>query len=144
VGVLCHSYVFGAILQHEKFVGGFSRVFFTLTPAEEQRYRDMLSLIARIPAGVSVAATETVIPHVSSRIDAYTLKVTANEADYILVFRPHLNSEAKRSFKDALKARPYGLVAQQGEFYLFARDHKSEETEKTLKTLGVWSRSNKH
>jgi uncharacterized membrane protein len=138
-GVLCHSYVFGAILQHDTFVGGFSRVFFTLAPSEEQRYRDLVSITKRIPAKVSVAATETVIPHVSSRLDAYTLKLTAHEADYILVYRHHLDNDTKRRVKDALKAHPYGLVATQGDFTLLAKDQQSPETEHTLKKLGLWT-----
>lgn len=137
VGVLVHSYVFGAILQHDTFVGGFSRVFFRLTPGEEKRYADMRALIARIPPNVSVAATETVIPHVSSRLDAYTLKITAGEADYMLLFRHHLDSDAKSRVKEALKAHPYGLVEKRGDFYLFAKDVQSKDTDRTLKNLGL-------
>jgi uncharacterized membrane protein len=141
-GVLCHSYVFGAILQHETFVGGFSRVFFSLSPSEEQRYRDLASLAKRIPPNVSVAATETVIPHVSTRLDAYTLKLTAHDADYIFVYRHHLDSDTKRRIKDALKEHPYGLVASQGDFTLLAKDAQSPDTERTLKKLGLWTAPN--
>jgi uncharacterized membrane protein len=137
VGVLCHSYVFGAILQHETFVGGFSRVAFTLSPGEEQRYQDMRALIKRIPAKASVAATETVIPHVSARLDAYTLKITAGKADYLLLFRPHLDDGVKNRVKEAFKAHPYGLVEKRGDFFLFAKDAKSKETERSLRSLGL-------
>lgn len=137
VGVLCHSYVFGAILQHNTFVGGFSRVFFSLTPAEEKRYQDMSALARRIPPNVSVAATETVIPHVSSRLDAYTLKITANKADYLLLYRHHLDSDTKRRVREALNAQPYGLVEARGDFYLFAKGVKSKDTEQSLRSLGL-------
>jgi uncharacterized membrane protein len=137
VGVLVHSYVFGAILQHDTFVGGFSRVVFSLSPAEEQRYADMVALIKRIPPNASVAATETVIPHVSSRLDAYTLKITAGKADYLLLYRYHLDNDVKRRIKDAIKAHPYGLVDKRGDFYLFAKNAKSKETDRTLRSLGL-------
>jgi uncharacterized membrane protein len=140
VGVLLHSYVFGAILQHETFVGGFSKVFFTLSPSEEKRYADMVALARRIPPDVSVAATETVIPHVSSRLDAYTLKITAGAADYLLLYRHHLDSDTKQRIKEALKAHPYGLVDKRGDFYLFAKDAQSKETERSLKALGLWTK----
>lgn len=137
VGVLVHSYVFGAILQHETFVGGFSRVSFALSPMEEQRYKDLRALVARIPRDVSVAATETVIPHVSNRLDAYTLKITAGEADYLLLYRHHLDHGVKERIKDALKAHPYGLVEKRGDFYLFAKDVKAKETDRVLRSLGL-------
>jgi uncharacterized membrane protein len=148
VGVLCHSYVFGAIMQHNTFVGGFSRVSFAVSPTEEKRYKDMSALAKLIPRNVSVAATETVIPHVSNRLDAYTLKITAGEADYLLLFRHHLDNDAKREVKNALKANPYALVEKKGDFYLFAKEehaknHKAKdakETERSLKTLGLWTK----
>jgi uncharacterized membrane protein len=140
-GVLCHSYVFGAILQHDTFVGGFSKVFFQLSPAEERRYQDMMALARRIPPKASVAATETVLPHVSNRLNAYTLKLTAEEADYILVYRHHLDNENKKSVKDAMKAHAYGLLEKRGDFFLFAKDVKTPDLEKVLRPLGLWSPS---
>ena len=139
VGVLCHSYVFGAILQHETFVGGFSRVYFTMSPGERQRYDDLRAVASRIPPSASVAATESEIPHVSTRLDAYTLKITSGEADYIFVNRHHMDAEAKNQVRSAMRVSPYGLVAKQGEFFLFAKHHESPETESTLKSLGLWT-----
>jgi hypothetical protein len=138
VGVLIHSYVFGAILQHDTFVGGFSRVAFSMSPREEQRYQDLRALIKLIPPDASVAATETVIPHVSSRLNAYTLKITAGKADYILLYRYHLDDGVKHRVKDALKANPYGLVDKRGDFFLFAKNVQSKETDRALKSLGLW------
>jgi uncharacterized membrane protein len=144
VAVLCHSYVFGAIFQHETFVGGFSRVFFTLSPSEQKRYADLTALAKLIPPHVSVAATETLIPHVSSRLDAYTLKITAEEADYLFVYRHHVDSDVRNRLKEALKAHQYGLVERRGDFFLFAKDHKEakeKDTERAMKTLGLWAKS---
>ena len=139
VGVLCHSYVFGAILQHETFVGGFSRVYFTMSPGERQRYADLRAVASHIPPQASVAATESEIPHVSTRLDAYTLKITVGDAEYIFLNRHHLDSDAKNQVRSAMRATPYGLVAKQGEFFLFRKKHESPETESTLKSLGLWT-----
>jgi uncharacterized membrane protein len=137
LGVLCHSYVFGAILQHETFVGGFSRVFFYMSPGEKQRYADLKAIAARIPPGASVAASELEIPHVSSRLDAYSLKITTNDAEYFLLNRQHLDPDARQRIKGSLREYPYGLVAKQGLFFLFKKNHESPETEAALRTLGL-------
>ncbi|HKU39594.1 MAG TPA: DUF2079 domain-containing protein, partial [Polyangiales bacterium] len=117
-GVLCHSYVFGSVFQHNTFVGGFSRVQFTMSDAERQRYRDLREVAAKIPKDASVAATELEIPHVSTRLDAYTLKVTAGDAEYLFINRRHLDEEARARVREAFDGGDYGLFAQKGEFYL--------------------------
>ncbi|MET0388606.1 MAG: DUF2079 domain-containing protein [Polyangiales bacterium] len=137
VGVLCHSYVFGAIMQHNTFVGGFSRVYFTMSSGEQQRYNDLMSLARLIPPRASVAATESEIPHVSTRINAYTLKITIESADYLLLNRHHLDSDARQRLKSTLKTTPYGLVARRGEFFLFQKFKKSPETDNALRSLGI-------
>lgn len=138
VGVLCHSFVFGAILQHETFVGGFSRVYFSMSPGEHQRYEDLRAVAAKIPPKASVAATESEVPHVSTRLDAYTLKITSGEAEYIFINRHHMDTEARNQIRSAMRVSPYGLVMKQGEFFLFARNAQSPDTESTLKSLGLW------
>jgi uncharacterized membrane protein len=136
-GVLCHSYVFGAILQHNTFVGGFSRVQFTMDEQERQRYRDLLEVIAVIPKNASVAAGELEIAHVSSRLDAYTLKVTAGNADYLLLSRNHLDEEARRHVREAFGDNDYGLLKNKAEFYLFKKGYSSGLTQAALSTLGL-------
>jgi uncharacterized membrane protein len=77
LGVLCQSYVFGAILQHDSFTAGFNKLVFTITPDEEKRYADLVAMIKKIPPRASVAATEQEVPHVSNRPNVFTLKITA-------------------------------------------------------------------
>lgn len=138
-GVLIHSYVFGAILQHNTFVGGFSRVFFTMSEGERKRYADLQAVVKRIPRDVSVAATELEIPHVATRLNAYTLKITSGDADYIFLHRHHFDSDARSHVRSAMKKEPYGLVAKKGEFYLFAKKQNlgAPETAEALKTLSL-------
>jgi uncharacterized membrane protein len=144
VCVLCHSYVFGAILQHNTFIGGFSRIFFSISPSEERRFADLQSVIKHIPPEASVAATETEIPHVSTRLDAYTLKITSNDADYFLIHRHHLDGDARNRVKGSLREAPYGLVAKQGDFILLGKRKESPGTEAALRTLGLSGIHPKH
>jgi uncharacterized membrane protein len=137
-GVLCHSYVFGAILQHNTFIGGFSPVYFEMSPGERTRYEDLRALAAKIPPNVSVAATELEIPHVSTRLDAYTLKVTDGDADYLFLNKHHLDNDARQHLRKALKHFAYGLVDQRGEFVLFAKGKVSKDTDGVLRSLGLY------
>jgi hypothetical protein len=136
-GVLCHSYVFGSIFQHNTFVGGFSRVQFTISKEERQRYLDLVEIASKIPKDASVAASELEIPHVSNRRDAFTLKVTAGDADYLLLSRNHMDDDARRHIREAAIDADYGLVAQKNEYYLLKRNFTSPGTPAALAALGL-------
>jgi hypothetical protein len=136
-GVMCHSYVFGAILQRNTFVGGFSRVDFVMSPGERTRYADLKYVAGFIPPNASVAATELEIPHVSARVDAYTLKVTSGDADYFFVNRYHVDADARQHMRRSMKKSAYGLVARKGEFFLFAKGHASKDTDDALRAIGL-------
>lgn len=142
-GVLCHSYVFGAILQHQTFVGGFSRVEFTMSEEDVARYETMKQMVALIPKSASVAASENEVPHVSARMDAYTIKDgAAPDADYILVNQNQMYAGGTRSAVTQMMARDdYGLLKQGHGLYLFKRGHESPETKSALSTLGLTRRS---
>ncbi|HKU42114.1 MAG TPA: hypothetical protein VJR89_28340, partial [Polyangiales bacterium] len=127
--------VFGAILQHETFVGGFNKVEFHMSAAEQQRYADLKAIAARVPARASLAATEQEVPHVSSRPNAYTLKITAGDAEYILVNRRRVQGEARKHFQAALDKQPYDLIASQGDYLLFRRGPSSEAARRVLRSL---------
>ena len=137
VGVLCHSYVYGAILQRETFVGGFSRVSFTMTAEERKRYRDLKTIVAKVPARASIATTEREVPHISNRPTAYSLKITAGNAEYLLLHRHQFDSGARRKVEEALVAQPYDLVATEGDYLLFQRGKSSIEGERALRGLSL-------
>ena len=136
-GIACHSYVFGAILQHHTFVGGFSPVYFDISPGERKRYQDLREVADQIPRDASVAAGELEIAHVSARVDAYTLKVTSGDADYFFLNREHFDSEARQRVRKSMQKHPYGLVVRKGEFFLFKKGHKSAETSAALNALSL-------
>src|SRR5262249_24952300 len=66
-GSLVLSYNYGAFGRREgSFKAGFSRIEFTFTEAEYDRYQQLLELTKDIPKDASVAATEKCGPHLSS------------------------------------------------------------------------------
>src|SRR4029077_19028628 len=91
--------------------------------SDRRVYAGFKRLIASIPTDASVAATESEVPHVAARMNAYTLKSSHGDADYLLV-RNHGVME-HRVLQDAFDRNEYGLVGQfEDTFYLFKKDHK--------------------
>jgi uncharacterized membrane protein len=136
-GVGVHSYVFGAVMQRETYVGGFFQLPFKITPAEEKTYSALRKIIARIPATASVAATDAEVPLISNRFSAYTLRAHHGDADYLLVNKNALAPDSRNVLKDALRRNEYGFVTKEAVFYLFKRGAENEETGKVLQTLGL-------
>jgi uncharacterized membrane protein len=144
-GVMTHSYVFGAILQHETYIGGFLPLPYKITDTEQRTYASLRKVIARIPPQASVAATDMEVPHVSNRLSVFTLNSIHADADYLLVNSNAVSSGTRNMLKDAASRNDYGLVVKDGPFYLFKRDFVSPETDAALQALGVRSnRPKKH
>jgi uncharacterized membrane protein len=132
--------VFGAVLQHNTFVGGFSRVQFTMTKEERARYATLQRMARQIPTSASVAATENEIPHVAARLDAYTLKDNYARADYVLVNREKIGLGRTVKNLEQMFTRDqdvYGLLDKGQSLYLFKRGHKSAGSEEAFRDLGV-------
>jgi uncharacterized membrane protein len=136
--MLSHSYVFGAILQQETFVGGFGHVPFAITGAEQRRYEDIRALARMIPNGAVVAATESELPHISNRMTAYGLRDHHGGADYLLVNKNmmgHVNT--RKALTDAFATYTYGLVDRRSPLYLFKREYTSPSTASAKLELGI-------
>lgn len=135
-----HSYNFGAILQRQSFVGGFATVNFETTPQQAKRYAALLGLIRQIPPSASVAATELVNPHISTRLVAYTFRYEVPPVDYILVSKPEVTGDALRLLSSLLKKADYGLAGEAyNEFFLFKRGGAPGNYASALSTLGIGS-----
>lgn len=139
LGVFCHSWVYGAVLQHELFIGGFEKVGYGMTKSEKWRYEGFKRIAAAIPKGASVAASENIVAHVSNRKDAYTLKITYGHADYLLVNGSGFGGEDKSQVQRAIDNDDYGLVESGHNFYLFKRDYKSPGTKAAFAELHLKS-----
>ena len=87
-GTIVTSYQLGIVLQHNTAWGGFSPFHVGVTDADRARHADLYSLIKLIPQEASVSASETIVAQISSRKNAYSLRIAFNDADYLLVRLP--------------------------------------------------------
>jgi uncharacterized membrane protein len=120
------GYNYGAFSHHGDgltFKAGYSYVDFRWAQEDARRYDQLESVIALIPPGASVAATESLGPHASSRMTIYTMRAGPHAAEYILAsFR---DSEVRRTpqLYRALVRGEYGVLERTGDFALMRRGH---------------------
>jgi uncharacterized membrane protein len=143
VGALCvvllsHSYDFGAILQRESFTGGFGRVTFEYNDAARARYDDLRRVVAKIPREASVASTEYMNPHVSTRLQSYVFRYDVGSVDYIFLSDYEVTGDLRKTLSEKFRKEPYGLVAKgEREFFLFKRGYESPDTAAAYAHLGI-------
>lgn len=132
------SYNFGAIFQRHTFVGGFHKVDFALTPAHRQNYKALMQLVRQIPPDASVSACELLVPHVSTRENAYTLNRTgAGGADYLLCEVDWLaRTPVKGYMKAALDSQAYSFVGRSGAFAMWRKGGDHARDAEGLQLLG--------
>jgi uncharacterized membrane protein len=134
-GVLVTSYQFGLVFQQNTSWGGFSPFHVGVSAADRARHADLYALIDQIPPSASVAASETLVAQISSRKNAYTLRIGYFDADYILCRLP-AGGEDRTNLLAALRTGRYGLQAQRGEFFLARRGAPSSTMELILRQVG--------
>jgi uncharacterized membrane protein len=117
---LACSYLYGAILPHEGLRCGTERPRFRETPEDVQRRADLAALSPKIPENAKVAASEHLLPHVSGREVAYTLRFGVHDADYILFAVPMRADERDRALP-LLRAGSFGVVDDRGGMALARR-----------------------
>jgi uncharacterized membrane protein len=84
LAVVC-SVQYGAIFQQRTASGGFHDPFpFETTPLDLERRRLREEVLRALPSDATVAASEAVAPHVSSRAVAYTLREGVRDAEYVV------------------------------------------------------------
>jgi uncharacterized membrane protein len=128
---LLASYQYGAILQQNTAKGGFGKYKFAMTEADRERYTNLQKIIARVPPMAKVTSAEYIVPHVSSRPYAYTLRNGLYDAEYLIWEAPARDDE--RTFvREALKGS-FGVVASSGPFVLAKRGHDKSENQAWLK-----------
>jgi uncharacterized membrane protein len=122
------SYNGGAIFQKNSFLGGFHQVSFTWTKAHQKQRDDLYELIAKIPDDASVSACEMIVPHVSSRENAYTLNRSgALDADYLLCDLGLLRIPPAPDFmRAAVATGQYSFMGKSGNFALWGKGGNHE------------------
>lgn len=136
VTLLCHSTVFGLILEPSSFVGGIQPVTYSLTEKEELRLADLRSLISKIPADASVTATDFEAPHLSNRKDLFAVGQSLAAGEYLLLSPASFPlARTKQNIAAIMDRFPYGFVAKAGGMTLWKRHHQSPETAEETKAL---------
>jgi uncharacterized membrane protein len=130
---LACSYLYGAVLQQDTARGGFDRFRFGTTSADLARRASLDALVAEIPPDARVSASEHLVPHVSGRENAYTLRFGLRDADYMLLQLP-LRGDEHDPTGAALRDGSFGVVDDRGELVLAKRG------ESTARNASVLSR----
>jgi uncharacterized membrane protein len=137
VVMLGHSRVYGAVLDSRNFHREVVKVLDDMTPEAKARYARLMRLAARIPRDASVAATDYVAPHVSARREARSFRHELGPVDYVIVSSLEVHGDNLNKLASAAEQHKLGLVAKEGEFYLFKRAHTSAGTDAALRELGA-------
>lgn len=134
LAMLCTSYQHGALLQQHTARGGFGPYTFGRSAKEAKDYKALYSLIAKVPPRAKIAATELLVPHVSSRPDAYTLRVGVFDAEYLL-FPRDVRSDEWANMRPGLQSGEYGIIAEAKPFYLAKRGAPPDRNKAVLKQI---------
>jgi uncharacterized membrane protein len=119
------SHQYGAVLQRQTARAGLDPFRFGTTPADRERRSELYTLIAMIPPRAKVVASETVVPHISGRPDAYTLRLGTYDADHLLFsLRVRVAGETER-VAEALRGGAFGVVAAGPDFVLARRGQQT-------------------
>ena len=111
------SHQYGALMQQNTVRGGFGVYKFGTTAADRAKHDALYSLIAMVPRRAKIAGTETVVPHISTRPDAYTLRMGVFDAEYLLFILP-AGGEEGRNVSSALSSGAYGVIVVKEPFAL--------------------------
>ena len=129
------SYQYGALIQHNTTWGGFGPYHFGTDAGDFKRRAELRPLLDMIPPLAKVAACENVVPQLSNRPDAYTLRLSVYDADYVLFRLPAPQFE-RENVLEALQSRRYGVVRESGEFVLIKRGHSTANNLRIITKLG--------
>ncbi|HSZ83652.1 MAG TPA: DUF2079 domain-containing protein [Polyangia bacterium] len=116
---LIGSYEFGAVFQRNTIRGGFGPYTFGTSPTDLEHRKAIRVILAEIPPRAKIVASEQLVPQVSNRADAYTLRVGTYDAEYLLFSLPIFGDEQRNAFP-LLQSNAFGVVDVQ-EPYVLAR-----------------------
>jgi uncharacterized membrane protein len=126
---------YGGWVRPEGVRGAWDEHHFNLTEQDHRRHADAYALINRIPPDAKVAASERLNPHVSSRQEAYTLRGTAFDADYMLFEQSALRGDERDALRPLAQRKEVGVVETRGGFWLLKRGADPARNEELLAVL---------
>ncbi len=133
------TYNYGAFPRREgSFKGGFNKIEFTYTDAERARFEKFQELVSTLPKDATLAATEKVGPHLSSRVTIYAMRNGPQTADYIVASSRELKlSKTRPHLKDALESGRYGVIKRVGDFAMMKRGADPKGNAQLLADWGI-------
>jgi uncharacterized membrane protein len=132
---LITSHQLGAVLQRNTAKGGFGPYHFGTKAEDVKRRADLQVLLAMVPPDAKIVAAENVVPQVSNRPDAYTLRTGLYDAEYLLFSVPVWSLEREYVLQ-ALQPGAFGIIKESGNFILAKRGHPSDRNVAMLARLG--------
>lgn len=128
------SYNYGAFAMRENSLqSGYKKISFEFDAEERKRYADLKALLRTIPSDATVAATEHVGAHLSSRVKFYTLRRESHGVTYIVARKKELSLDrTRRTIHRALKSGEYGVEARFGEFIVFKKGAPTTENDAVI------------
>jgi hypothetical protein len=126
----------GGLLQHNATRGGFGIYHFGTTSEDWERRRTLHELLAMVPRKAKIVSSENIVPQVSNRAFAYTLRLGIADADYLLFSVPPGGDERAKVL-EVLKPGTFGVVAERGQYVLAKRDHPADLNPGLLARMGA-------
>jgi uncharacterized membrane protein len=126
------TYQFGAVLQQNTVRGGFGPYNFKTTKEDLVRRKALKAMIDKVPKDAKICASELLVPHVSNRADAYTLRFGIYDAEYLLVWIPLTGGE-RTAAGNVLRDNSFGVVDYFEGFVLMKRGHDTKRNLELLK-----------
>jgi uncharacterized membrane protein len=133
-GSLVLSYNYGAFARREgSFKAGFSKIEFSFTEEEWDRYQELLEITSIIPKDASLAATEKCGPHLSSRLNMFTMRQGPQTAEWIVASSRELKlSKTRPTLREALESGKYGVVRRLDDFAVMKLGYSTAENQQLI------------
>lgn len=135
VAMLVTSYQLGGLLQHNATRGGFGVYHFGTTAEDLERRRTLHELLAMVPKNAKIVSSENIVPQVSNRAFAYTLRMGVADADYLLFSVPPGGDERAKVL-EVLPPGTFGVVAERGQYVLAKRGYPTDLNGGVLRRMG--------
>jgi len=133
------SYQFGAIFQRHTAKGGFGLYNFETTAKDLADRAKFVQIAKQIPPRAKVTACDNLVPHISNRPVAYTLRFAVFDADYILFFSDpvRIDGSERQKVTEALVSGDFGVVDVVEPFALARRGHPTAMNDRILTPWGA-------
>ncbi len=133
------SYQSGAIFQRNTARGGFSLYNFQTTERDLNDRKTFAEIVKLIPPRATVSASDNLVPQISNRPVAYTLRFSVFDAEYILFFSDpsRIDGSERQKVTDALISGEFGVVDMKPPFAVAKRGYSTAQNDRVLATWGL-------